>query len=273
MKDNYEPTVTRTLEPHPVRPRRVWTVLRLARALGVGVLAGLGAGAVGGAGARLAMRISGAMTGPECARLVTENGNDCGVVTPDGTLFLVIFGAMLFGIGGGAVYASLQPWLARFGRRRGLVFGLLLFAIGGTIIVDSGNEDFHRFGTPVINVLVFFLLFPLFGVVVANVHDRLDRRFPKFPPAPGTRLASLTTIAYIVVIAPAAISLFATVGLGGRNIFLPAAALAALGLPPLAHHELHTGRNRRRAVALAILASIPYAIGAVITARSVIEIL
>jgi hypothetical protein len=219
------------------------------------------------------MRISGALTGPECAHLVTENGNDCGVITGGGTAFLIVFGGMFFGVGGGVVYVSLRPWLASLGRRRGLVFGLVLFAIAGISIIDAGNEDFHRFGTPVVNVLVFFLLFPLYGLVVATFHDRVDRRFPNFPPPPGSHFVSLRTIAYVVILAPAVIAPLGIVRLGGRSVFIPFAVLAALALPPLAHHELTTGRNRGRAIALTILAAVPYAIGAVITARSVLKIL
>ncbi len=274
MKDIGELTGAGTQTVLPARQLRIWRLLRFARAVGVGALSGIAAGLIGGAGARVAMRISGALTGPECVRLVTENGNDCGVITGGGTAFLVIFGAMAFGAAGGVLYASLRPWLAGLGRRRGLVFGLALFAIAGTSIVDSGNDDFQRFGTPAVNVLVFFLLFPLFGLAVANFHDRVDRRFPNFPPPAGSPIGFFTTIAYIVVIAPAFIVPLGGVGLGGgRSVLIPFAVMAALALPPLAHRELRSGRNRRRAIALTILAAVPYAIGTVITAQSVLEIL
>jgi hypothetical protein len=84
---------------------------------------------------------------------------------------------------------------------------------------------------------------------------------------------SLRTIAYILVLAPVAIGTIGVVGLGGRSIFIPVAVLAALALLPLAHHELSTGRNRGRAIALTVLAAVPYAIGTAITARSVLKIL
>lgn len=161
----------------------LWGLARLLRAVGVCVLGGMAAGAlVGGAGSRLAMRASGAMTDAGGRTLVTENGNILGRFTVDGTGFLVAFGVLAFGVVGGVSYAAARAWLAPT-RRRGLVFGGLLLAAYGMVTLEARNVDFTRFGRPTVNVVLFASLYLLFGIVAVAAADRLERAVPALPPS------------------------------------------------------------------------------------------
>lgn len=175
----------------------LWSVMRLLRVLGIGAMAGVVAGLVaGGLGSRVAMRVSAIATGPSCLRLVTENGIRCGEITLDGTL---LFGALVAGPAGGFLYVALRSWLAKLGRWRGFTFGLLLLATFGFLVIEGGNRDFRRFGTPVLNIIMFAALFPLFGVLVAPLMDRLDRFIPALPPHRPLQMRTLSAYAVVMI--------------------------------------------------------------------------
>jgi len=164
--------------------------------MGIGVLAGLGAGLVaGGVGSRLAMKVVALIAGPGARGMITENGNRIGTFTAD-TGFLLFFRSFL-GIFGGLLYVALRPWLPASGRRRGLAFGALLLAACGTAVIERENFDFHRFGIPVLNIALFGGLFLLFGLVVAPLADRADRAFPAIPPRRAPRLGTLGAYALL----------------------------------------------------------------------------
>jgi hypothetical protein len=148
------------------------------RAMGVGMVAGLAAGFVaGGIGSRLAMKIVAIVAGADARGRITENGNAIGDFTASGTIFLLLFGAML-GTIGGLLYMALRPWLASAGRWRGVAFGVILLATIRAGTIDSENFDFTRFGIPALNVALFAALPIVFGLLVALWADWLDRRVP-----------------------------------------------------------------------------------------------
>jgi hypothetical protein len=145
-----------------------------ARHLGLASLAGAIAGVVvGGLLGRVVMRISGFVAGPSLVGVTTENGNRVGDITFGGTLALVIFVGLPFGVLGGIVYAIVEPWLRRTGRWRGVVYGAGLLLAIGFLVLDPSNFDFTRFGLPLLNVAMFAALFLIFGVVIAWLFDTL----------------------------------------------------------------------------------------------------
>ena len=148
-----------------------------ARHLGLATLAGAIAGVVvGGLLGRLVMRISGFVAGPSLVGVTTENGNRVGDITFAGTLALVIFAGLPFGVLGGMLYAIVEPWLRRAGRWRGVAYGAGLLLAIGFLVLDPDNFDFARFGLPVLNVAMFAALFVIFGVVLAWLFETLRRR-------------------------------------------------------------------------------------------------
>jgi hypothetical protein len=168
----------------PARPtgRRVDELARrLAFLIGAGVLAGgIGGFLAAGVGSRLAMRIVALIAGRDQYGRLTDAGEVVGEITAGGTLFLLFFGTML-GFLGGLVYMAVRRWLPGRGWRRGLLYGGLLLTVFGSIVIDSDNIDFHLFVSSYISVILFAALFPLFGLIVAPIVDRLDDRAPRFP--------------------------------------------------------------------------------------------
>jgi hypothetical protein len=155
----------------------------LLREIGVAAMAGSIAGIlVGGLGSRVAMRISGAMSDPALVGLArTDNGNILGEITLGGTLALVIFVGFLPGVLAGIFYAAARPWLRPLGRWAGLAFGLALFGAVGSMALDPFNIDFRKFGVPIVNVALFALLFPLFGIAHMLLVETIERRMPRTP--------------------------------------------------------------------------------------------
>lgn len=144
----------------------------------VGTIAGGIAGMlVGGIGSRIAMRIAGAMTDPALVGIArTDNGNVLGEITVGGTLALVFFGGLFPGVLGGLVYVAARPWLRPLGPWAGVAFGLMLLAALGATVIEPFNIDFRAFGVPLVNVALFALLFPLFGLAMQWSERVVERR-------------------------------------------------------------------------------------------------
>ena len=174
--------------------------------LSVGTVAGLAGGLVAGLGSRLAMRLAGMTTAAANRGIETEAGFRVGEITPDGTIFLVLFSAYL-GIFGGLAYLSVKPWIPSTGRMRGLWFGSLLLVLFGPLVIEIANPDFNLFGYPWLNLVTFSCLFLLFGLVATSVADRLDDGGPtarrmgwvRIPAAVLGALAMLSMFRILVV--------------------------------------------------------------------------
>lgn len=166
------------------------------------IAGGLAGMLVGGILARVAMRISGAMSDPSMVGgAVTNNGNVLGEVTFVGTLALVISSGLIPGIAVGLVYAAVRPWLRPLGRWAGLAFGLALLAALGPLLLEPFNVDFRKFGSPEVNVLMFALLFPLFGIAHQALTDVAERRRGAAPAWSAMDLVGLAAAGLILFIA------------------------------------------------------------------------
>lgn len=259
------------------RPR-LRALARVARSVGISVVAGAAAGAlVGGAGSRLAMRVTAVVAGAGAQGVLTENGNRVGAFTAEGTGFLLVFGALFAGVPGGLAYAAVRPHLERLGRWKGLGFGLLLLASLGFVVVDAGNRDFRQFGPPALNAAMFALLYPLYGMAVAPVHDRLDRALPGVPRPRPLRVRHAAGYAlWTAALLPAVVAAFTfgtsvvNAALGGEGGFgLGGVVFSALVLAAPAARVL----ARRRPGPARALLILPVAAGLVLTVRSVVRIL
>lgn len=174
---------------------------RLGRSVTVAVLAGGIAGVlVGGLGGRLAMRISAIAAGPSAQGMLTENGNMVGDITLEGTIGLVIFGALFGVIIGGLLYMAVRRWLPD--RGKGISFGLFFLVLFGSVIVNSDNSDFLRLEPRLLNILLFASLFPIFGLVVAPLAERFHTALP---PAPSRVTTQGNAVMYFLL---APLSLF-----------------------------------------------------------------
>ena len=174
----------------------------VVEAAGIAALAGALAGLLVGIGARVAMRVVGSMTDASLVGIAqTNNGFTVGNVTAIGTFGLILFGGFAPGFVGGAAYAAARPWLAPLGRWGGLAFGLVLLGALGPLVLEPFNIDFRKFGVPLVNVAMFTLLFPLFGVALGIALPRVERSVR------GARGASLWPVLAIVAV-PALVLIF-----------------------------------------------------------------
>ena len=143
-----------------------------ARGVVVAILCGAVVGVVvGGLGGRLAMRLTAVWTdGPA----FTLTGAEVGAVTVGGTLSLLGSTAQAGGLLG-LLYALVRPTLPS--SRRAVVFaGLALVLPGGLFL---GDEEFKLFDPSLVAAVLFLPLFPLAGVALAPLVERLD-------PGPST---------------------------------------------------------------------------------------
>lgn len=158
------------------------------REIGVAFTAGVGAGILTGLASRVAMKISSLADPSELIR-VTSNGNVVGDLTVEGTLGLVIFAGIGPGVLAGGLYGAVRPWLARFGRWDGLAFGMALLLMSGSAVIEPSNPDFRRFGPPILNVLLFGVLFLVLGLALAALWRAVGRwpaRLLDLLAVPGT---------------------------------------------------------------------------------------
>lgn len=156
----------------------------------VGFLVGLVA--LGG-GLRLAMRVV-ALLNPDTF-VFTANGNLVGEITLEGTLFILVAGAVA-GILFGLAYGVVRSWLPWHGAPRGLVYGALLAAALGTpTLVDGDNLDFALLDGDALAVAMLLACPVLYGAGLGAVVDRLAPREPALLRRRGIRIAGTAVIA------------------------------------------------------------------------------
>ena len=142
--------------------------MRLAAAA---VAAGIGGGLVGGVGARLAMFVVRVLN-PSHNGEVTHANAEVGRWTLDGTLGLVA-DALATGALAGIAYLLVRAALPRRSWVwRGLAFGGLVLAAFGRVVLEPDYE-YVRYVDPAVSVGLFAALFPLHGVTVAAIADRV----------------------------------------------------------------------------------------------------
>ncbi len=111
---------------------------------------------------------------------VTTHANaEVGRITADGTLSLAIEG-LFYGVPGAIVYLIVRRWIPWDGVLKGLAYGCFLLIIAGPIVLD-GNYEFFRYVSTGVSVGLFALLYPLYGLVLAPLTERLGRG-AKGPP-------------------------------------------------------------------------------------------
>jgi hypothetical protein len=173
----------------------------LVRCVALGGLACAIAGVVVlGIGGRFVMFLS-RLLHPEALGRTTENGNRVGEFTIEGTIGLVVFGGLLFGLLAGVIWVLVREWIPN---NRALV-GLGAVAIGGSFLIDGDNSDFVILQHPRIDLALLLGLVFLFGVVLSWVDGLLDSKMHAQPRTFGI-------VAYTLMIAIAAPLIIPTFG-------------------------------------------------------------
>ena len=136
--------------PASLQPIVRWLFLSTVPGIATGII-------VGGIGSRIVMRITGAMEG-SIPHQETDFGFTVGAITGFGMVALIILMGSASGFVGGVAYMCVRPWLGTGSRWRGLYFGTVLLLAGGGLVIEGGNTDFVRFGSPSVNILMFAIL-------------------------------------------------------------------------------------------------------------------
>jgi hypothetical protein len=173
-----------------------------------GGLAGLVVGiVVAGIGGRLVMRLA-ALLVPGADGAVTENGNRIGDITLEGTLALIIFIGLFFGVAVGALWVTIRAFLPRSARARAAVSVPIALALGTSGLIDPRNRDFAILGNDPLVVASLVILVGLFGPALVLVEGWLEPRLAR--PASGDRrtisvfavLASIGLFLLVVLVVP-----------------------------------------------------------------------
>ena len=167
------------------------------REIARGGLAGLVAGVlVAGVGGRIVMRLA-ALLVPAADGAITENGNVVGTITFGGSLALVLFIGLFFGIVAGSLWVVIQSWLPATALRRTVAAVPVAVALGTVGLVDARNPDFGVLGhsPPVVASLV--VLVALFAPVLVLAERWLDGRLPRPGPTDRAVVAGYTIVTMI----------------------------------------------------------------------------
>lgn len=159
-----------------------------------GVLGGAIGGLIaGGGGSRIAMRIL-AVANEHTTGVVVGGGNMVGEVTAGGTIFLIIIGTIIGGLGG-LFYVLARRWLPAHRMARAVAFGILAFLVTGSVILDENSRDFRLFGPPSLALGLFSSLYIPYGLVTSALVDRFNRHLlPPFRSRVGTVVGGLLLI-------------------------------------------------------------------------------
>ena len=143
-----------------------------------GGLAGLVAGIlVAGVGGRVVMRLA-ALLVPESVGSLTENGNRIGDITAGGSIALIVFVGLFFGVAAGSLWVVLRPWLPATAGLRAVASIPLAVALGTRGLVDGTNRDFIVLGGSPAVVASLVVLVALFGPTIVLAETWLDTRLP-----------------------------------------------------------------------------------------------
>ena len=170
-----------------------WTrFVGVLREITAGGLAGLTAGLiVAGVGSRLAMRLTSLVAPSMSIGRTTDTGFRVGTVTLGGSVEVLLFVGLGFGVLGGVLLVIVWPWVSGWKRWRPVALGGFVLAVGSTTAVDPHNIDFFILGNRAFLVALFLSLFFAWAFLAVWFRDLLERRLPAN--------SRLSTIAYVVV--------------------------------------------------------------------------
>ena len=189
-------SATATVSPRPTGLHRFfWRATAPLRGM---VVAGATSGFIAaGIGSRVVMLIIRLVDGDHRG-VRTDSSAIVGDFTFSGTAGLLFLGTIA-GIIGGIMYLGLRRWLFTQPILRGVAIGLITLFTIGQILFDTRNVDFQIFEPVLVVVALFALLFPLNGLILVALADRIHPE-PVYPP--GSRMpkavAGVATVACLL---------------------------------------------------------------------------
>ena len=127
------------------------------------------------------MRVLAVTSGDAVQGAFSDDAEEIGQITAEGTIGFILIAGMFFGAIGGWLYALLRPILPADRRRRSLACAVVAAAIGASVLVKPGSRDFAIL-RPLWLVVALFVAIPfLFGLVLPMVAERLRRFYETAP--------------------------------------------------------------------------------------------
>jgi hypothetical protein len=224
-------TIFRTAERLSIGPLRE-PFRDIARGGLAGLLAGL---LVAGVGGRIVMRAA-ALLVPDAAGRLTENGNRIGEITLPGTLALVIFGGLFFGLAGAVLWVVVSPWIPGGRWARALLSMPVAVSLTGMLLIQAENPDFAVLRHDATTVLLLLALVAVAGLAIAGFDSWLDTRLPgKAAPSWADPIYLALSIAGVLIL-PIVMATYM------EEERLLGIALVAVGVATLVHWTLRSRR-------------------------------
>jgi hypothetical protein len=196
---------------------------------------------VAGLGGRIVMRLA-AIIVPTAAGSLTENGNRIGEITLSGSLGLILFGGLFFGLSGSVIWVVVSPWIPGSGFWRAILVMPIAVALTGIGLIQGRNPDFQVLGHNGLVVAMLLALVAIAGASIELLDGWLDHRLPR--PGGSGRVDSLyavLTLAGSLLILPIVLQAYlaaatllglALVGVGMATLAWWAARLKGRDRPP-----------------------------------------
>ena len=183
-----------TEESQSVRARLAWRIRWIAVRL---IASGVTGAVVFGLGGRLVMLAS-RFLHPDAVGRVTENGNRIGEFTVEGTVALILFGALFGGLIASFVWVVVKEWIPP----HPALVGLGATAIGGFMLIEADNRDFVLLEGPAPDLLLLVGLLFAFGMVLHHVDRWLGSRLPEATGGIAIGLYSILAAAAVAMAVP-----------------------------------------------------------------------
>ena len=143
------------------------------------------------------MRVAGIIDESQAGNL-TDSGATVGEFTLGGTLELLII-TSVFGVFGGILYLGIRRWIPSSFVPKGLTFGAAVLIVPGATVFNEDNPDLQIF-EPVLLILPFFwVLFLLYGTIVARLAHELHPEAPRtLPPTRRNKVIEALMVVVLV---------------------------------------------------------------------------
>ncbi|MEY2475400.1 MAG: hypothetical protein QOG87_715 [Actinomycetota bacterium] len=244
-----------TADGEPIAP--VHVARRYLWFVAVTTAAGAGAGMLmAGPGGRLAMRLLAATAGDSAQGRLTEAEETVGRISVGGSVGLVLFTALFFGLASGLLYMLIRRWLPA-GRLGGLLCGALLVVLFSPAIdpLRKANPDFDIVGPGWLSVATFIALGLGQGMLVAAVAGRFSRSLPMVRAEAPVLARYGVVLPLFLFVAPAVVAIALGAVIVGLNQIRDLGELARRRQVVLAG---------RAVLIVATLATLPRFLGAVV---------
>jgi hypothetical protein len=191
------------------------------------------------------MRLLAATSDDSVQGVQTAADETVGKITFGGSLGLILFVGIAGGLVAALLYRAVRAWSPLPVWMTGAAVGLLMLGAFGRLsdFLNAENRDFRVLSpTPLAAALAVGLAVG-FGIVLALVHERLDRGMPEFSSSP--KLLAYLPLGVLVLIPPAVAVL----------LIVPLVAAYGPGLAT-SWHSRTAGRIGRAVVGAALVAAV-----------------